>query len=90
MGLASGLVATALVAAWIVFVVASGLDRTTTVRPAGPGEHVVGVELVDSYAWFDITPDVIKAVPWVANTIRPCGSTGRWKRARLPFGLERA
>ena len=49
-----------LTAGGIVFVVNGGLDRTTTARPRGSGEQVVTVELVDSFAWFDITPDVIE------------------------------
>jgi hypothetical protein len=56
-----GLVAVAVVVvAAFTFVVNGGLDRTTTARPRGAGEQVVTVELVDSYAWFDITPDVIE------------------------------
>ena len=47
----------------VLFVVADGLDRTTTMRPAGSGRQVVTVELVDSYAWFDISPDVIEVAP---------------------------
>jgi nitrite reductase (NO-forming) len=50
----------AVVVAAFVFVVSGGLDRTTTARPRGAEEQVVTVELVDSYAWFDITPDVIE------------------------------
>ena len=50
----------AVVVAAFVFVVSGGLDRTTTARPRGAGEQVVTVELIDSYAWFDITPDVIE------------------------------
>ena len=59
--LIGGVVATvSLAVAGIVFVGNGGLDRTTTARPPGAGEHVVTVELVDSFAWFDITPDVIE------------------------------
>ena len=61
--LAAGIVATALGAALVVFVVAGGLDRTTTARLAGSGRQVVTVELIDSYAWFDISPDVIEVAP---------------------------
>jgi uncharacterized cupredoxin-like copper-binding protein len=50
----------AVVVAAFVFVVSGGLDRTTTARARGGGVQVVTVELVDSYAWFDITPDVIE------------------------------
>jgi nitrite reductase (NO-forming) len=57
---AAGIVAAALVAALVVSMVAGGLDRTTTARPAGSGRQVVTVELIDSYAWFDISPDVIE------------------------------
>jgi nitrite reductase (NO-forming) len=59
--LAAGIVA--LVAALVVFVFAGGFDRTTTARPAGSGRQVVTVELIDSYAWFDISPDVIEVAP---------------------------
>jgi hypothetical protein len=44
----------------VVFVVNGGLDQTTTGRPRGVGTQVVDVDLFDSYAWFDITPDVIE------------------------------
>ena len=58
--LVGGLAAvSAVVVAAFVFLVNGGLDRTTTARPRGPGEQVVTIELVDSYAWFDITPDLI-------------------------------
>ena len=60
---AAGIVAAALAAALVVFVVAGGLDRTTTARPAGSGRRVVTVELIDSYAWFDVSPDVIEVAP---------------------------
>jgi hypothetical protein len=52
--------ATVVVVPAFVFVVNGGLDRTTTSRARGAGEQVVTVELVDSYAWFDVTPDLIE------------------------------
>ena len=58
-----GIVTIALVVASALFVVADGLDPTTTVRPAGSGRQVVTVDLVDSYAWLDISPDVIEVAP---------------------------
>jgi hypothetical protein len=58
--IASGIVTAVAGAALVAFVLTGGLDTTTTARPQGTGPQVVTVELVDSYAWYDITPDVIE------------------------------
>ena len=42
------------------FVLAGGLDETTTARAAGDGPQVVRVALVDRAVGFDVTPDVIE------------------------------
>ena len=57
---ASGIVTAVAGAALVTFVLTGGLDSTTTARLQGAGPQVVSVELVDSYAWYDITPDVIE------------------------------
>jgi nitrite reductase (NO-forming) len=61
-------VAAAVIAA-VIFVINGGLDPTTTARPQGVGTHVVPVELVDTYAWFDITPDLIEVVAGTELTL---------------------
>jgi len=43
-----------------VFVIRGGLDRTTIALGDGSSGQVIEVRLVDSYAWFDITPDIIE------------------------------
>lgn len=50
-------VATACVVGGGVFVARGGLDRVVI---ASADDSVVEVALVDSFAWFDVTPDVIE------------------------------
>lgn len=42
------------------FVLAGGLDDTTTARASGEGVQVVRIALVDRAIGFDITPDVVE------------------------------
>lgn len=57
---ALGVVAGLGLAGGAAFVVAGGLDGTTTVRVAGDGEQVVRVALVDRSVGFDVAPDVVE------------------------------
>ena len=47
-------------AATATFVLAGGLDDTTTVQVAGTGPQVVRVALVERAVGFDVTPDVLE------------------------------
>lgn len=56
---AIGLVSVAALA-FVGFALSGGLDKTTSMKVAGPGTQVVRVALVDAVVGFDVTPDVLK------------------------------